>query len=149
MKVLVTGSRTWKNASFIYAKLQHCADTAVEMGVRLTIVHGGCRTGADGIAHGWAMSAPVTVEVHPARWTAECRATCSSVHRRTDRHNQTVCPQAGFYRNEEMVALGADLCLAFIDDGSSGASNCARLAQKAGIETLLFRTGDGATLPGL
>jgi hypothetical protein len=37
------------------------------------------------------------------------------------------------HRNADMVAAGADLCLAFILDQSPGATGCARLARAAGI----------------
>jgi hypothetical protein len=45
------------------------------------------------------------------------------------------------YRNEEMVGLGADLCLAFIVDESRGATHCAWAAERSGIETIRFRAG--------
>jgi len=61
----------------------------------------------------------VAVEVHPAIW----------------RPNGIYNPQAGFLRNRKMVELGADVCLAFIRNGSRGASHCAGLAEGAGIPT--------------
>jgi hypothetical protein len=42
-------------------------------------------------------------------------------------------PQAGLARNRLMVELGADICLAFVRNGSRGASHCAALAEEAGI----------------
>lgn len=58
-------------------------------------------------------------EPHPANW------------RRFGR-------RAGYVRNELMVRLGADICLAFIRNGSAGTSMCLRLAQDADIRVVRF-----------
>ena len=48
------------------------------------------------------------------------------------------CPAAGIYRNNFMVSLGADMCLAFIMDSSAGATHCSDAANRAGIDTIVF-----------
>ncbi|MBM0257359.1 hypothetical protein [Micromonospora sp. 4G55] len=45
---------------------------------------------------------------------------------------------AGYYRNEEMVAAGADLCLAFIVPGDRPAEQLVRVATAAGIDVIEF-----------
>jgi hypothetical protein len=119
LRILVTGSRTWDDRRRVRRAL---TGVALERGDfhGIVVVHGACPTGADALADEWATNHDdwgVTAERHPADW---------------DRHGK----RAGFIRNAEMVATGADLCLAFIKDGSRGATMTADLAEKAGIPTM-------------
>lgn len=111
-RVLVTGSRDWTDREAIREAL-YAIDGNCETDDSLTLVHGAA-LGADSIAAEIASKGGWGVEAHPADW---------------ERHGK----RAGFLRNAEMVALGADVCLAFIKDGSRGATMCADLAEKAGI----------------
>lgn len=132
-RILVTGSRTWTDRAAVSRALDMCL---VEAGRDLVVVHGACSRGADQLADQWVrcMWAGLPVgtlraERHPAEWS---------------RYG----PSAGAIRNEEMVALGADLCLAFIDPcrsreckrkrphGSHGATHCAALAERALIPVI-------------
>jgi hypothetical protein len=117
-RVLVTGSRDWDDQEAVSDALFNVVADAPHRPV--VVVHGACPSGADKIADGWVPHAVslgadyVTVERHPADWAGHGTA-------------------AGPRRNAEMVAAGADVCLAFIRGGSAGASHCARLAERAGV----------------
>ena len=115
-RVLVTGSRTWTDEEAIAEALAgHWHDG------NALLVTGACPRGADEIAERIWRSHGGLVERHPADW-------------RTGR-------DAGMRRNADMVSLGADVCLAFIRDGSPGATQAARLAEQAGIPVHRFETG--------
>lgn len=127
MRVLVTGSREWRDEGFIIGILEYWRWRAIGAGdTEFVVVHGHCPKGADRIADvyvqsfsmGWKSLKPVA-ERHPANW---------------DEFGK----RAGFVRNAGMVALGADLCLAFIKNNSKGATMTADLAEKAGIETVRY-----------
>src|SRR6266545_8028514 len=108
-RILVTGSREWTDfAAIVEALREWKAPAAV-------LVEGGAR-GADRLAATIWRAWGLTVEEHPADW---------------DRYGR----RAGYLRNREMIAAGADVCLAFILDNSRGATHCANAAETAGIPT--------------
>jgi len=130
-RILVTGSRDWDDRLAVYRELARVCD---EFGLNyepddwgntmpdptmVTVVHGHCPTGADYWADEWCTGLFFEAERHPADW---------------EKHGK----RAGFLRNAEMVALGADICLAFIKNGSNGARHTAGLAEMAGIPTRRF-----------
>jgi hypothetical protein len=112
-RVLVTGSRDWYDQQTIWDAL---ATVARELPADrdLVLIHGACPSGADHMAHEWARGFGAVIEAHPANWAINGK-------------------RAGFIRNQRMVNLGADLCLAFIRNGSRGASHTALIAEEAGI----------------
>lgn len=126
-RILVTGSRDWDDARTIWQALATTVLDNTDVGAPVVVVHGACPRGADAHAAAWTHLTqadgrrPVTEERHPADWEQYGKA-------------------AGFRRNAEMVALGADVCLAFICNGSRGASHTARLAEQAGIPVRRYTT---------
>ena len=121
MRVLVTGSRTWEDAAAIYDALHEAAIGSGKPIHEVTVVHGGA-AGVDVMAEFWAKEVTARTEVHyviSADW---------------QEHGKS----AGYLRNKRMVDLGADVCLAFIRNGSKGATMTADLAEKAGIPTHRF-----------
>lgn len=113
-RILVTGSRDWEDASAIRLVLANYA----RRGGFATLISGHAR-GADQIAETIWENWGLAVERHPADWTQFGK-------------------RAGFVRNAEMVNLGADVCLAFIRNGSKGATHTADLAERAGIQTIRY-----------
>lgn len=111
-RVLITGSRIWEDFELLERTLQALV---LELG-EYKLVHGGAR-GVDQYAGKFVrQQLGLPCEVYLADW---------------GRFKN----RAGFMRNAEMVRTNPDLCVAFIKDHSAGASMCAQLAEKAGIET--------------
>jgi hypothetical protein len=106
MKVLVCGSRDWKDADVIRARLR-----ALPRGT--TIIHGGAR-GADLMAATAANSLGFDTHEYPADWKNLGRS-------------------AGFKRNIEMLNEEPDLVIAFWRDKSTGTGHTVREARKRGI----------------
>jgi superfamily II DNA or RNA helicase len=135
-RVLVTGSRAWGTdrdalgnltpaAIYEWEQLREKIEYTFRAQSDAVLVSGACPTGADFLAeHVWS-SLGGAVERHPAEW---------------DEYGK----QAGFRRNQEMVDLGADLCLAFIKNGSAGATHTVDAAARAGITCLVLKE-DGSS----
>ena len=111
LRILITGSRHWADERAIESAL--LGATYNVPGDRITVVHGGA-AGADRLAGKLADEWGMNVEVHPAEW---------------DKHGKA----AGPIRNQKMVDLGADVCLAFPLPGGRGTQHCMGAASKAGI----------------
>lgn len=124
LRALVTGSRKFSHLPTVQAALQA---VALEHPNRLVIVVHGAAQGADRLADTVARRRPhqFTAEPHPAEW------------RRPDGSTNRA---AGIARNQEMVNLGADVCLAFYQRGEEnrGTSDCVRRARAAGIRVLEY-----------
>jgi hypothetical protein len=103
-----------------------------EYAFKVILVHG-TASGADLMGEHIAKELGWSIERHPAKWHTH-DDNCPGWH-----EGEPVCKRAGFRRNEEMVKLGADICLAFIKQNSVGATGCANSAEKKGIPTERFR----------
>lgn len=138
-RILVTGSRTWLDRRSIRVALTQYITENVSAKINAqgypvdwdagdwVIVHGACPTGADALAQEYALNNWITQDPFPANWK---------------RYGK----RAGIKRNEDMVAAGAEVCIAFIDrchkpecrgkppHGSHGATHCSYIAEAAGIE---------------
>ena len=117
-RILVTGSRNWTNRNIIKMALKYAWED-LGLDPKTTLVSGACPTGADRIAEEEWESLGLPIERHPAGWSQHGRA-------------------AGPIRNQEMVDLGADVCLAFAMPDSRGTHDCIRRASDKGIPTQLF-----------
>lgn len=138
-RVLVTGSRDWADSTLVEQALDAVLallQVPVTVQDRITLVHGAAR-GLDSLAARAAGSRGWKLEGHPAQWDRHTVA-CPARHA-----EQPTCIMAGHRRNHEMIALGADLVVAFplgIEGSgqSRGTWGCARAAKEAGLPTVVL-----------
>jgi hypothetical protein len=115
LRILITGSRSWTDHDVIRQALAK-AWKDFDYPAEVTVVHGAAE-GADRWADHYARSLGFHVESHPVTprmWREQGRG-------------------AGHARNQRMVHLGADVCLAFHKDESKGTAHCIRACVAVGI----------------
>jgi hypothetical protein len=130
---LITGSRSWPDPQLLADRLMDAWHDATQLGHQdIVIVHGGA-DGADTLARLWAEGHGLQDEQYDAPWSAPCAPQCPPGHRRKRARGGDYCPLAGHRRNQAMVDTGADLCIAFSHNNSTGTADCMRRATAAGI----------------
>lgn len=118
-RILITGSRYWQDRTSIAEALTQAWNDHGRPD-EVTVVHGECPYGgADIIAAEIATERGWSVDPHPADWGG-------------------LGSEAGPERNQEMVDLGADIALAFPEEGSRGTWDCVRKARDAGIPVTVW-----------
>lgn len=112
-RILVTGSREWTDND----KLQDALLDFVHRDDTCVLIHGACPDGADEMAatawaiiRDWGGDNLLPAEAYPGKDFPSFKA-----------------------RNQHMVDLGADICLAFATKWESGTGQTARMARRAGI----------------
>jgi hypothetical protein len=115
VRILVTGGRDLRDYSLVRGIL---SDYSGHPGP-VTVVHGAA-TGADHLAHSAAKSLAMKPEPHFPDY---------------DRYSPSEAPKK---RNQEMVDLGANVCLAFPTARSRGTWDCVNRAKAAGIPVKVF-----------
>lgn len=123
MRVLITGAREWANRQEVWNALSELYIKSGED--TFIVVHGGAR-GADTWAHMWYE----TRKDYPGMY--------EEVHSVSDKDWKTRGRAAGIIRNQKMVDLGADICLAFPMPSSKGTVHCMRAAKLAGIPVINY-----------
>lgn len=115
MRILVTGSRNWRDENAIANALIKATNNVI--GPHL-VMHGGAR-GADSLAGKIASGFGWWVEVYVADWKTHGRA-------------------AGCIRNQVMIERRPDIVLAFLMPDSRGTRDMIRRAEKARVPVQIF-----------
>lgn len=132
MRILITGSRDFPDYNTVMRGLSVAIEdlSVIDPNDRDIIIVHGAATGADTMAGDFVRHAraflsgigyTIREERHPAEWDKFGKA-------------------AGPIRNQAMVDLGADICVAFFKVGAlnKGTKHCSGAAKKAGIRVLEY-----------
>lgn len=128
IKVVVTGSRGWKNTAAILIAV----DAMSAFDLEIEAIHGNAQ-GADRMFASACRRYGVSkITSYPAKWQVHHK-TCTSACRLNK-----VCRRAGYIRNQEMADAGPDICLSFNLDNSKGTSMMEGICKKQGIPVVKF-----------
>lgn len=137
-RILVTGSRNElteaqkRVVGDVLYMAHHKATLETSPDAEIVFVHGACLTGVDAYVDTFVPEREgLTIERHPADWYTHDENCYHYAFRGRG------CPAAGPRRNKLMVDLGADVCLAFPMGKSAGTRGCVKLAEAAGISTIV------------
>lgn len=119
-RILVTGSRDWQGIDEIRVALTDVIKSNIRYG-EFVLVHGACPKGVDLFAH--------------VLWEAFQGARIPTKLLPAEQYPGGAFPSFKA-RNQHMVNLGADVCLAFATKWASGTGQTARMARRAGIPTI-------------
>ena len=116
-RILITGGRDWTDKATlrhaIFNTWQHAGSPK-----ETVLIVGGAR-GADTYAELCGEAFGFTIERYDADWATAGRG-------------------AGPQRNQRIVNSGADICLAFLMEGSKGTADCIKRANKAKIPVEIY-----------
>src|SRR6478735_7027352 len=119
-RILITGSREWVDRNVIHRAVSEWTRDNVPQNEVVTLVHGDASRGADRMARDFARAMWwIEEEAHPADWSWGSKG-------------------AGHERNQLMVDLGADVCLAFVQGKANGTRDCIKKAHAAGIPVVVY-----------
>lgn len=116
-KIVITGSRDWKDRDAIWDCLSAEITAAIEHCEELLVIHGDCPTGADAIAEEFCKSAGVHTARVGALWSA-------------------LGKKAGPRRNRVMAAIGPAVAYAFPLAVSAGTRDCIDAMGAAKVEVI-------------
>ena len=115
--VLLYGSRSFRDRNKLDEELAFYTQNLKN----IVVIHGDCRTGADALAHAWALESRYDVIRFPPKWY----------------DGEKYVQNAGFTRNKRMVGWLATCCRAFAvgfwDGESAGTKSTTGYLVKTGI----------------
>lgn len=144
MIILVTGSSDWPidDGHFIWAALGGELSLSIRRGEQMQLWHRQCQTGADNIASSWLSLMKASIygrwvyeRPFPAWWWESLTGSICG-------HEDMVARAVACQKAGAIVK-----CLAYIKDGSPGATHCRDAALAAGVPTRTWTLDQGRVYP--